>query len=104
VAFVRVTRTISGRDNVEKLMACGLLPLSASFGICEIVEGEMPVAKLVAPTPMFPVARLLDETNDNFVARVELASVNVISRCARMEHDVCIVTVPNEGQVTRVLE
>jgi hypothetical protein len=64
----------------------------------------MPVSKLVAPTPMFPVARLLDEMNDSFVARVELASVNVISRCARVEHDVCIATVPNEVQVTRVFE
>jgi hypothetical protein len=104
VAFVRATCTIGSRDAVEEYMACGLFPLSASFGLVKIVEGEMPVSKLVVPMPLFPIARLPEETNDGFMARVELAAANVIGQYAHEEHDVCIVAVPNEGQVNRVFE
>jgi hypothetical protein len=65
-AFVKATRTIGGRDDVEEYMACGLFPLSASFGFGEVADGEMPVSKLSTPMPDFWVARLLEETNDGF--------------------------------------
>jgi hypothetical protein len=104
VAFVRATCTIGSRDAVEEYMACGLFPLSASFGLVKIVEGEMLVSKLVVPMLLFPIARLPEETNDGFMASVELAAANVIGRYAHEEHDVCIVAVPNEGQVNRVFE
>jgi hypothetical protein len=65
-AFVKATRTIGGRDDVEEYMACGLFPLLASFGFGEVADGEMPVSKLSTPMPDFWVARLLEETNDGF--------------------------------------
>jgi hypothetical protein len=61
------------------------------------VDGETPMSRLTLPLPMFLVARLLGETNDNFWARVELATVNVVGRYAHGEHDACIATVPNDG-------
>jgi hypothetical protein len=39
-AFVSATRSIGGWDAVEEYMACGLFPLSASFGLREIEDGE----------------------------------------------------------------
>jgi hypothetical protein len=104
VAFVRVMHTISSRDTVEEYMACGLFPLSANFDLGEVVEGETLMSKLVVPMPTFPLARLPNETNDSFVARVEPAAANVIGRYARGEHDVCIVVVPNEGRANWVFE
>jgi hypothetical protein len=62
------------------------------------------VLKLRLPLPKFPIVRLPDETNDHFRARVELAIENVMGRYARGEHDVCIMSVPNEGRVNRVFK
>jgi hypothetical protein len=39
-AIVSATRSIGGWDAVEEYMACGLFPLSASFGLREIEDGE----------------------------------------------------------------
>jgi hypothetical protein len=39
-AFVKATCIICGRDVVEEYMACGLFPLSVSFGLGEIAKGE----------------------------------------------------------------
>jgi hypothetical protein len=39
-AFVSATRSIGGWDAVEEYMACGLFPLSTSFGLREIEDGE----------------------------------------------------------------
>jgi hypothetical protein len=102
--IIKATRSICGRDVVEKYMACELFPLSANFGLGKIEDSETAVSKLTLPLPKFPVARLLRETNDNFRARVELAAVNVVGRYARGELDTCIVVVPNNGQVNRVFE
>jgi hypothetical protein len=104
MAFVKVTHTIGGRDVVEEFMAYELFPLLVSFSLDEITEGETSVSKLAVPMPTFPIVKLPEETNDSFVGRVELAAANVIGRYPRREHDVCIMTVPNEGQVNRVFE
>jgi hypothetical protein len=104
VAFIKATHSISGRDIVEEYMACGLYPLSASFGLGEIEDGEMPVSKINLPMPKFPIARLLGETNNRFRARVELAVENVVGSYAHWEHDVCITAVPNKGRLNRVFE
>jgi hypothetical protein len=74
-AFVKAARIIGSQDVVEEYMACGIFPLSASFGLGEDVDGETPVSKLSAPMPDFWVARLAEKTNDGFRARVELAAV-----------------------------
>jgi hypothetical protein len=39
-AFIKAMRTIGGRDAIEEYMACGLFPLSASFNLGEVVNGE----------------------------------------------------------------
>jgi hypothetical protein len=44
---------------MKEYMACGLFHLSVSFGLGEIVDGEMLVLKLAAPMPEFPIVRLL---------------------------------------------
>jgi hypothetical protein len=66
VTFIKATRTIGGRDAVEEYMAHALYRLSASFSLSEIVNGETPVSKLAVPMPKFPIARILEETNDSF--------------------------------------
>jgi hypothetical protein len=104
VAFIKVTRSIVGRDVVEEYMACMIFPLSTNFSLGEIASGEMPVSMLTLPLPKFPVARLPGETTDGFRARVELVAVNVVWRYARGEHDACILVVLNGGRVNRVFE
>jgi hypothetical protein len=78
VAFVKDTCTIGSRDTMEEYMACRLFPLSVSFNLGEIADGETSVLKLAIPMPEFPVARRPEETNDGFRVRVELAAVNVV--------------------------
>jgi hypothetical protein len=78
VAFVKATGSIGGQDAIEEFMACGLSPLSLSFGLGENVDRETPVLKLRLPLLEFPVVRLPDETNDHFHARVELPVKNVV--------------------------
>jgi hypothetical protein len=98
-AFIKATRMIGGQDAVEEYMACGLFPLSASFGLGKVTDRETPASKLPAPMLAFPVARLPEETNDQFHVRVELAAANVVGRYTRGEHKVCIEILPNQGRV-----
>jgi hypothetical protein len=78
VTFIKATCSIGGWDAVEEYMAWGLFPLVASFGLGEIADGETLVSKILLPLLEFPVARLADETDDRFHARVELAAQNVM--------------------------
>jgi hypothetical protein len=78
VVFVCATCSIGGWDADEEYMACGLFPLSAGFGLEDIGDGERPVSKTNFPLSEFPIARLPDETNYHFCARVELAAENVV--------------------------
>jgi hypothetical protein len=89
---------------MEEFLVYGLFPLSLSFGLGEVADGEMPVSKLSAPMPDFPVARLLKETNDQFRVRVELATASVVGQYTRGEHKVCINVSPNRGRVNHVFE
>jgi hypothetical protein len=89
---------------MEEYMACRLFPLSVSFNLGEIADGETSVLKLAIPMPEFPVARRPEEMNDGFRVRVELAAVNVVGWYAYREHKVCVEAVPNEGRVNRVFE
>jgi hypothetical protein len=66
MAFVKAMRTIDSQNTMKEYMTCGLFHLSVSFSLGEIVDGEMPVSKLAAPMPEFPVVRLLEEMNDGF--------------------------------------
>jgi hypothetical protein len=70
----------------------------------EVEGGEMPVSKISLPLSEFPVARLMEEMDDIFRARVELATVNVFWRYARGEHDACIAVASNMGWLNRVFE
>jgi hypothetical protein len=78
VAFTKATHCIGGWDTVEEYMAYGLFPLSASFSLGEVEDKETLVSKVNVHMPEFPVARLLDEMNDCFHTRVELAVENVV--------------------------
>jgi hypothetical protein len=89
---------------MEEYMAYGLFPLSASFGVGEVTNEETPVSKLAVPMPNFHVAKLPEEMNDDFCARVELAVVNIVGWYACGEHKVCVEVVPNQGRVNRVFE
>jgi hypothetical protein len=73
-AFITATRSISGRDVVEKYMACRLFPLSACFGLGEVKNRETSALKITLPLPEFPIARLSEETNNHFRAKVQLAA------------------------------
>jgi hypothetical protein len=77
-SFVRATRTIGGRDAVEEYMVCSLFPLSVSFELGEVGDGETPVLKRSAPMPDFQATRLLEETTDQFLVRVELGIANIV--------------------------
>jgi hypothetical protein len=103
-AIVKTTRCIGGYDAIEEYMDYGLFPLSASFDLGEIEEGEMTVSKRTLPLLEFPVSRLRDEADDQFRARIELAVKNVVGSYAHREHDACITAVPNEGRLNKVLE
>jgi hypothetical protein len=104
VAFIKATHVIGGRNVVEEFMACELLPLSASFNLGEISEGETPVSRLIVCLPNFPVARHPDEMIDGFRARVQIAVVNVVGRYSCGEHKMCVEMLPNGGRVNRVFE
>jgi hypothetical protein len=54
----RAIGLISGRDAVEEYLACGMFPLSASFGFIGITDGETPISKVALPLPEFPLAKL----------------------------------------------
>jgi hypothetical protein len=62
-AFVKASRTIDDRDAMEEYVACGLLPLSTSFGLGEVVDREVNVSKLLIPMSDLLVAGLPEETN-----------------------------------------
>jgi hypothetical protein len=85
-------------------MAYGLFPLSVSFGLGEITDGETLVSKINLPLSEFPVASLPKEADDHFLARVELAAVNVVGSYAHGEHEACIAMMPNKGRLNRVFE
>jgi hypothetical protein len=104
VAFIKATHVIGGRNVVEEFMACELLPLSASFNLGEISEGETPVLGLIVCLPNFPVAKRSDEMIDGFRARVEIAVANIVGRYSCGEHKMCVEMLPNGGRVNRVFE
>jgi hypothetical protein len=89
---------------VEEYVACGFVPLSASFDVGKIVDGETPVSRLPAPMSDFPIVELPEETNGQFRARVELAVANFVGRYTPGEHKACVEALPNGGRVNRVFE
>jgi hypothetical protein len=102
VAFVKATHSIGGQDTVEEYMACRLFPLLASFSLGEVSDGAAPDSRLSLPLLEFPVAKVMDETDDRFHMRVELAAENIMGRYDRGEHDVCLAVVPNECRLNQV--
>jgi hypothetical protein len=51
--------------------------LSANFSFTEIADGETPISKVALPLQEFPLGKLQGESNDHFLARVELDAENV---------------------------
>jgi hypothetical protein len=56
------------------------------------------------PLPEFPLAKFQGECNDHFQARVELGVENVVVSYCHVEHDACVLALPNGGRLKRVFE
>jgi hypothetical protein len=54
-AFVKATKFIGGRDDVEEYLACGMHPLSTSVSFDWVANGETLVSRLKLPLPKFEV-------------------------------------------------
>jgi hypothetical protein len=61
--FVKATRMTGRQDAVEENMSCRLLPLSASFEVGEVVDGETLVSRLSVPMSDFPIVVHPEEMN-----------------------------------------
>jgi hypothetical protein len=104
LAFIGAMGLIGGREAVEEYLAYGMLLLSASISFAEIVDGETPVSNVTLPLPEFPLAKLQGESNDHFLARVELGMEIVVGSYGHAEHDACIKALPNGGRLNRVFK
>jgi hypothetical protein len=103
VTFVRASIFTDGRDAVE-YMAYVMFPLSAEFGFGKIVNGKIPVSKIVLPLLDFLFTKFQGESDDNFRARVELGAENVVGSYNHVEHDACVLALPNKGRLNWVFE
>jgi hypothetical protein len=82
-----------------------MFPLSVNVGFGEIAEGETPpTSKVTLPLPVFPVTKLQGESNDRFLARIELGTENAVGSYVRVEHDACIMVLSNGGRLNQVFE
>jgi hypothetical protein len=64
--------------------------------------GDMLVSKVIVPLPEFPFTKFQGERDDDFLARVELGAENVIDSYDCVEHDACVLALPNGGRLNRV--
>jgi hypothetical protein len=62
------------------------------------------MAKVVVPLLEFPLARFEGESNDHFLARVELDTENVVGNYSWAKHNACNQVLPNGGCLNRVFE
>jgi hypothetical protein len=69
-AFIRLTKTISGRDTVEEIMASGMWLLSAGLDLGKIIEAKAPLSKVMVPLPKIGAAKPVDKGGDKFVMRI----------------------------------
>jgi hypothetical protein len=72
IAFVHVMGLIGSQDMVEEYLSCGMFPLSANFSFLEIADGETRLLKVALPLLEFSLTKLQGESNNDFLARVEL--------------------------------
>jgi hypothetical protein len=56
-----------------------MFPLPTEFSFAEITEEETPILKVTLLLLEFPLAKLSGESNDHFLARVELDAENVLT-------------------------
>jgi hypothetical protein len=56
------------------------------------------------PLPEFPLGKLQKESNDRYLARIELGVKNAVGSYGHTEHDAYIEALPNGGRLSRVLE
>jgi hypothetical protein len=104
LAFIRTTGLIGGPDAIEEYLVYGMFPLSTSFSFAEVMNGETPVVKVTLPLPVFPLAKIQGESDDHFLARLELGAENVVGSYSRAEHNVWIQSLPNGGRLNQVFE
>jgi hypothetical protein len=75
-------------------LACGVYPLSASFGFGEIAKGDTLVSKVVVPLLDFHVVKPGGEDDPQFLAKVELDAERIVGSYGPRERDSCIKFVP----------
>jgi hypothetical protein len=66
--------------------------------------GDMLVSKVIVPLSEFPFTKFQGESDDDFLARVELGAENVIDSYDCVEHDACVLVLPNGDRLTEFLE
>jgi hypothetical protein len=99
-AFVHATSLIGGRDTVN--LAYEMFPLLASFGFDEIADGETSVSNITLLLSEFSLTKFQGESDDHYLARVELSAENDLGSYGRTEHDVCVLAQPNGSRLNRV--
>jgi hypothetical protein len=70
-AFVQAMAMIGARDAVEEFLACGLYPLSPSFGFRDVMNGTTVVSKVVVHLPVFPMEPVSAESVPHFLVKIE---------------------------------
>jgi hypothetical protein len=82
-------------------LVCEMYPLSASVEV-EVADSVTPVLRLKLPLPKFHAMRKDDEDDIQFLARVELEAEGVVGSYTQLEHAICMVGLPNRGQLNQV--
>jgi hypothetical protein len=105
VAFIQATATIGGHDAVEEYVVCKMYQLAVGFGFESVPLGMTPVLKVETPLPLFAVGNVVVEYAAHVLAEVETEAENVLGSFGPQEYDaLCMVNIPNDGRLNRVLE
>jgi hypothetical protein len=78
--------------------------LSAGVSFDGITDGVTPVSRVKLPLPKFCTVRSNAEDDVQFLARVELEAKSVVAGYSHPEHDACVASLPNIGQLNHVFE
>jgi hypothetical protein len=89
---------------VEEFVSCDVWLLAAGVSFEHVKNDLTPVSQLKVPLPRFPVSCEDEEGDAHFLVRVEQEARNIMGSYTRVEHEACLVSLPNNGRLNRVLE
>jgi hypothetical protein len=89
---------------VEEFLSCGVWPLSASVDFEHVKVDFTSVLQLKIPLPNFPLHHKDEEDDVRFLTRVEQEARNIVGGYTHVEHKACIISIPNNGHLNRVLK